>query len=165
MNLIPWRDKRSNSAIRSRSVDSSISRFRRDMERMFERFFEDPFGMVRAPLAFPEGWAPSLDVVESDKEVTVKAELPGVDPEDLDITISGSVLTISGEKSESTETKGDSWYQSERRFGTFRRRVQLPSYVDGDKVSAEHANGVLTIHLEKLNSAAPKRVPVKAAAR
>ena len=127
---------------------------------MFERFFRDPFSIVREPLTRFGDWAPSLDVVESDRQVTVKAEVPGVDLKDLDITISGNVLTLTGKKSDSTEQKGDSWYHSERRFGTFQRSIQLPSYVDIEKVSAEHSNGVLTIRLEKLASATPKRIPV-----
>lgn len=162
MNLIPWKSKRSGNGAREASADTSLSQFRHEVDRLFDRFFEDPFGGLREPPAPLGGWAPSLDVVETDKGVVVKAEVPGVDPKDIDITISGNVLTLSGEKSESTEEKGDSWYHSERRFGMFRRSVQLPSYVDTEKVSAEYVNGELTIRLDRLSSVAPKRVPVKA---
>lgn len=161
MNLIPWRNKRNGNEIQKTSWGPNLSRFRSDVDHLFDTFFEDPFSLMREPMAGFGNWVPSLDMVETDKEVTVKAELPGVDPKDLDIRISGNVLTLSGDKNESTEEKGDGWYHSERRFGTFRRSVQLPGHVDPDKVSAEHANGVLTIRFKKSGSDAPKRVPVK----
>ncbi len=164
MNLIPWRSKRNKNEIQRVATDPDVNRFLHEANRLFDRFFEDPFGLTREPMTFGGGWVPSLDVVESEKKLTVKAELPGMDPKDLNITISGNVLTVSGEKRESTEEKYDSWYLSERRFGTFRRSVQLPSNIDTEKVSAEHVNGVLTIHLDKLNSAPPKRVTVKSSA-
>ncbi len=164
MKLIPWRSKKDGGEIRPSESSTSITRFRDEVDRLFDRLFEDPFGMIREPLATPGGWAPTLDVVESDKEVMVRAEVPGMDPKDIDITVSGNVLTLSGEKRDSVEDKGDNWYHCERRFGTFRRNVQLPSYVDMNKVSAEHANGVLTIHIDKVSSAAPKKVTVKPAA-
>ncbi|MFQ5496124.1 MAG: Hsp20/alpha crystallin family protein [Phycisphaerae bacterium] len=161
MNLIPWRSKRS-AAVKESSVEPNISRFRREMDRMFDRFFEDPFGAIREPLTAIDGWRPSLDVVESDKEVIVTAEVPGVDPKDLEITCSGNVLRLAGQKRESTEENRDGCYRAERRFGMFRRNLPLPSGVDTDKVSAEQVNGVLTIRIPKRSSATPKRVPVKA---
>ncbi len=164
MNLIPWRNKRSGNELQESPRALDIHRFRHEIDRMFDRFFQDPFGAFLEPSTAWGGWAPSLDIVETDHDITLKVDVPGVDPKDLDIRISGNVLTLSGEKSESNENQGDTWYHSERRFGTFRRNVQLPSYVDPEKVSAEHANGVLTIRLEKLKSATPKRVPVKVTA-
>ncbi len=161
MNLIPWKSKSGHGDINQLPADSNITRFRHEFDRMFDRFFEEPFGLIAEPFASFGKWAPSLDVVESDEEFTIKAELPGLDPKELDISISGNVLTLSGEKRESTEQKSDSYYHSECRFGTFRRAVQLPSYVDTEKVSAQHNNGVLTIRLAKQSSVSPKRIPVK----
>ena len=107
------------------------------------------------------GHYPAIDVSETDTEVVVRAEVAGVDPRGIDVSLSGQTLTIGGEKKESTETQGENWYRSERRFGSFRRTLQLPAPVDTEKVSAEHKNGVLTVRLKKLQSALPKRIPVR----
>lgn len=162
MNLIPWRNKQNSESSEERELAPMLRHFRTEMDRVFSRFFSEPFGALAEVWPDLRGWGPSLDVSETDTHVVVKAELPGVDPKEVDVRIAGNVLTISGEKSESSERKGESFYHTERRFGSFRRTVPLPAYVDAEKVSAEHANGVLSIQLPKSASATPKRVPVKA---
>jgi HSP20 family protein len=87
-------------------------------------------------------------------------EIPGVGPEDLDIAVSGSILTISGEKKEENEERGQSIYRSERRFGSFRRSVTLADSVDTENISADYDKGVLTIHLAKSEKAVARRIPV-----
>jgi HSP20 family protein len=130
------------------------------MDRLFDQFFGGP-GPARATGFSPlRGFAPSLDVSETDTEITVRAEVPGIDPKDLEVSVSGNVLTLAGEKKESTERKGENYYQAERRFGSFRRTIQLPTEVNCEKISAEHRNGILMIRLPKVASAAPKRIPV-----
>lgn len=162
MNLIPWRTKQHGMEPIGRAVAPPVQRLRSELNRLFDRFLEEPFGGLEQTWPGLGPWGPSLDVSESKTHVIVKAELPGIDPKKVDITIAGSTLSISGEKSEGTERNDESYYHSERRFGSFRREVQLPTYVDSEKVSAEYAHGVLIIQLEKQKSATPKHVPVKA---
>jgi HSP20 family protein len=159
MSLIPWKNKSADGGSMERVTDP-LRRFRNEMDRVFDRFLESPWGLPSDPFG-EGGWLPSLDMSETDKHVIIRAEMPGVDPKDINLTISGNVLTLSGEKKEVSQRKSESWHHTERSFGSFRRSMQLPTYVDAEKVSAEHAHGVLTIQLEKLQSATPKRIEVK----
>lgn len=158
MSLIPWRGKRHET----RGEVVPLSAFRHEVDRLFDSFLREPFGW--GEMGWNEWWNPSLDVSEDEKSVTVRAEVPGVKPEDINLSVMGNTLVISGEKKESEERKGDGFYQSERRFGSFRRDVMLPAGVDSEKVSAEYAHGVLTVRLEKSPDALPKKIPVKAEA-
>jgi len=134
----------------------TLSRLQDEMNDLFGRFFEG------WPLATGEGaWWPALDVADKDDKVIVKAELPGVTNEDIDVSVHGDVLTISGEKKASTEDSGEGYYHAERRYGSFRREVRLPSAVDTEKVEATFRDGVLTITLPKDQQALPKRIEVK----
>ena len=89
------------------------------------------------------------------------AELPGIDPKDLDVTVTGNQLVLSGEKKESTEHDGKDFHQSETRYGSFRRTIPLPEGIDTEHVDAQYANGVLTLHMQKTAQAATKRIEVK----
>ncbi|MCY2932468.1 MAG: Hsp20/alpha crystallin family protein [Planctomycetota bacterium] len=106
---------------------------------------------------------PALDVAEHEKEYVVHAELPGIKPEDVEISVLDNVLTISGEKKEEAETAGRSWQHVERRYGAFRRSIQLPAGVEPEKVSVDYRDGVLRITLPKSEKAMPRRITVKAA--
>jgi HSP20 family protein len=156
MNLSLWK--------RRSPVNSDLARLRDEMDRTFDRFFSEPWGMLEPKLLRTEGWYPAIDVSESDAEVTVRAELPGIAAKDLDIEVTGTTLTISGKKEECEEKKGEDFYQSERRFGSFRRVIDLPETVDADKVTAEAENGVVTIHVARKPGIKPKRIEVKPAA-
>ncbi len=160
MALIPWRGKQRTPDVRP-VEESPLTQFRAEMDHLFDRFLREPWGMLERGLGGPGEWMPSLDITETDREITIRAEVPGIDPEHLDIRISGNVLTLSGEKSESSERKDENCFHAERRFGAFRRSIQLPSEVDADKVSAEHANGVVTIRAPKLPGAQPRKIQVK----
>lgn len=161
-NLIPWRSK--VREIGDETTESAITRFHSEVDRLFERFFGEPFwgGFRLLPGWRPwaAGWTPSLDVSETEEAVTVRAEVPGVDPKDIDISVSGDVLVISGEKREEREERHENYYRAERSFGSFRRSVPLPASVDRDKISAEYDKGVLTIRLAKSEKAVAKRIPV-----
>ncbi|HUU82558.1 MAG TPA: Hsp20/alpha crystallin family protein [Phycisphaerae bacterium] len=161
MNLIPRRNKGIEKDAEEPLASSPMARFRAEMDRLFERFFSDPWGMTTDLFTPGRGWAPTLDVAETDQEITVRAEVPGVDPENLDISLSGHMLVISGEKKESSEREEENIYHAERRFGSFRRSVPLPTSVDTDKISAEHKDGILTIHLPKVEAARPKKITIK----
>lgn len=158
MNLIPWRNKRSDL-----EQTSPVDTLRAEMDRLFDRwsgFSTRDLGEIFAPMA---GWGPSLDIAETDDEITVEAELPGMDPKNLDVSIIGQTLTIAGEKKETSEKKERDFVRTERRFGSFRRRINLPAEIDADKVKAEFKDGVLTLKLRKVASAAPRRIKVSAA--
>lgn len=162
MSLIPWKGKQRDIDWEEWMERSPVGSLRREMDRLFDRFFGAGEAASGGELSRAMRWMPSLDVAETEKEVTVRAELPGVDPKDIDISISGQTLTVSGEKKEVTERRGESSFHSERCFGAFRRTVPLPVPVDEEKASAEYKKGVLTIRLTKSASAMPKRISVRA---
>jgi HSP20 family protein len=160
MKLMPWRNKKRES--REVSVPSLWDNG--GLDRLFERWLREPWAFdwpARSgdPSSFGD-WIPPVDITESEREVTVRTEIPGVDPENLSITVSGDVLTLAGEKSDSAEKKGENYYRTERRFGSFRRSIQLPTAVDADKVNAEYQDGVLTVTMERKERAAAKRIAV-----
>jgi len=108
-------------------------------------------------------WALALDVIEDEDKFIVKASLPGVKPEDMDITVSDNVLTIKGEiKQEEIEDEGK-YHLRERRYGMFQRSITLPVAVNTDKIEAIHEEGVLTLIIPKVEEVKPKRINVKTA--
>ena len=104
---------------------------------------------------------PSVDVVEEDDEILVTAELPGMDPDEIDIQVSGDELTIHGEKRESSDTNDGGLHHCERRYGTFTRRIELPPSADTDRIEAEQLDGVLTVRIQKRPEAASRRIDVR----
>lgn len=112
------------------------------------------------------GWADggmnmAMDVSENDDEYLVKASLPGIKPEDLDITYEGNTLTIKGEVKEEREEEETRYHLRERRFGRFARSVSLPSNIDQENIEAKYESGILTLHLPKAEEAKPKRISVQ----
>ena len=136
----------------------TISSIQEEMNRMFDRFFKGgelpDFGMAGT-------WAPPIDLSETADKVTVKAEIPGMDPKEIDISIQGDTLMIKGEKKEEKEEKGKNFYRMERRYGSFSRSIDLPASVDTNKVTAECKNGVLEITMQKKEEVKPKQISVK----
>jgi HSP20 family protein len=159
MSLIPWRNKPLAGGPEGES--SPMLALRNEIDRLFESFFREPFGAIDWPTWGSDKWAPAVDVTDSEKELTVRAELPGIDPKDLDVTVTGNQLVLSGEKKQSTEHDGKNYYHSETRYGSFRRTIPLPEGVDTEHVEAQFANGVLTLHLPKTAPAVQKRIEVK----
>lgn len=162
MKLMPGQKKSTND-----SHDVSTTSRRGDLEQLFDRFVGGSWPMLRGSDLFggdayfgARVLNPPIDISETDTAILIRSEIPGVDPKDLSITVSGDLLTLSGEKSESSEKQDENFFHSERRFGSFRRTVQLPSTVDADKVHAEYDNGVLTVTLKRKDGAAVKRIPV-----
>jgi HSP20 family protein len=113
-----------------------------------------------APLAEAE-FAPTLEVTETESEWRVDAELPGVDPKDVSITVTGNVLTLRGEKKVEERTEAGSVRRAERRYGKFTRSLEFPSDLDGAKVVAKAKNGILTIRLPKAEAARPKAIDIQ----
>jgi len=158
MSLIPWRAKQQGAAA---GEVSSIGALRTEIDRIFDSLIREPLGSIDWPFAGEDKWAPAVDVVESENEVTVRAEVPGIEPDDLSVTLTGSQLVLSGEKRETVEEKGREVYQRESRWGSFRRAVALPEEVDRENIDAEYTNGVLLITLKKVKPTVPKRIEVK----
>lgn len=142
-----------------------------DVERMFEDWFED-FWARPLPRLWRPGFArlrsisleaPILDVYEQKDELIVKAEIPGLTKDEIDITIEGNTLTIKGEKKKEEEVKDDDYYRCERTYGAFSRSIELPVTVQTDKVNASFKNGVLEIRMPKTEEAKKNVVKVKVA--
>jgi HSP20 family protein len=156
MSLIPWRNKQREEL----PEPFPLGNFRTEMDRLFNSFFGDVFPETERSWGLT-AWGPPLDVEETDKEILVRAEIPGVKAEELDLSIANGALVISGEKKESQERKEKGYFHQERRFGSFRREVPLPAAVDEANVEAEYKDGVLHVKLYKAQEALPKRIPVK----
>ena len=105
--------------------------------------------------------APRTDLAAAENEVTVRMELPGVDPKDVDIRATAGLLTVCGEKKAEKEEKRKNYHYVERQFGSFHRTIQLPSTVDPNRVNAAYKNGVLTITIAKRAEAKPRRIKVR----
>jgi len=132
---------------------------REAMDRLFDDAFTRPFSIVR------EGGSnlasPAVDMYQTDDEVIVKAALPGIKPEEVQINVTGDILTIKGEVKHEDEKKDKSWHIREHRWSSFERSIMLPSGVISDKAKADFDNGILTITLPKSPDVKPKTITVK----
>jgi HSP20 family protein len=132
------------------------------VNQLFDDFFGGRGDRSLAP--FGEGWgafSPQVDLTETEDEIMISAELPGLSDEDIEVSLSGDVLTLSGEKKEEKEEKGKSYYRSERSYGSFRRAIPLPAEVDPEQVEAVFQKGVLTVSLSKTGKTKAKKISVK----
>jgi len=130
------------------------------LQKAMDRLFET--SLVRPVLPTVFGASPALDMYETDNEVVVKATVPGVKPEDIQVTVTGNTLTIKGEVKAEEDVKRRSYVYRERRYGEFVRSIGLPGGVEADKATAEFEHGVLTLKIPKAESAKPKTVQVQA---
>ncbi len=150
MEMVPYRKRR----------ESALARFQDSVNDLFNRFFEN----WDVPLPLSESaWMPAVDVIEQEDSISVRAELPGIRPEDLDISIQGSTLTICGEKKEEREEKEENYRRMERRYGNFRRLIALPADVDPESTEATYRDGVLNVTVCKTEQAKPRKVKVNVA--
>ena len=134
---------------------NGLARLQNEMDDLFDGFFgglDRPFGA--------KSW-PALDIAEQDDALVVRAEVPGCKAEDIDISVYGNMLTISGEKKETKEDKDKGYYHTESVYGSFRREVMLPADVDPAKVEATYKDGILSITLPKAAASKAVKVPVK----
>jgi HSP20 family protein len=146
-SLVPWRNEKSQlPATREDFLDPFVA-FRREMDRMFDDFLRG--SALRPALAGWQGTAPAVDIDETDKELVITAELPGVTDKDVEVSLAGDILTIKGEKKAEQEQKNGDTYYAERRFGSFSRSFRLPFRLADEKVDAKFKDGVLTIRLPK----------------
>lgn len=147
-------------------MNTLTTRTRRDpfrelssLQREVDRLFGDALGGSGTP-ATAGAWAPALDVEETEDGFTLHIELPGVSPDDVEVSLEENVLTIAGERRFYDERDGESFRRIERAFGRFHRAVRLPDRVAPDKVTATHRDGLLTIQVPKAEEAKPRRIEV-----
>ena len=142
-----------------------LTHWERDMERMMDDFF----GRRTRPW-WPERWfrtesmdvtAPAVDLFEEKDDIVVKAELPGMDKDNIEVRLTDHHLTIKGEKKKEEEVKEENYYRSERSYGSFLRTLELPKEVHADKVKASFKKGILEVRLPKTEDAKAKEVKVK----
>ena len=144
--LAPWRPFR------------ELERMRREMDRLWDSFFE---GRPRRKIEELGEWGPSLDLSETKNDLIVKAEVPGMDPKDIDISLDKDILTIKGEKKQETEEKEENYHFIERTYGAFARSIRLPRGVHSDKINASYKNGVLRVTLPKSEEAKKNEIRIK----
>jgi HSP20 family protein len=132
-----------------------LARLHSDMDDLFGSFFGD------WPVLSQRGIWPAIDIADSENEIVVKAEVPGCKAEDIDISVYGNTLTLSGEKKAEEEKKEKGYYHLERSYGSFRRDIALPDEVDPNKVEASCKDGVLTVTLPKSEKTRAVKVKVK----
>lgn len=150
MSLMRWRPGRDISTIRD------------EMNRLFDDFFTSfPSIFSERKRGLLEGeWAPNIDVAETDENVVVTAELPGVNQNEVEITVVNDVLTLKGEKKEEKEIKKENYHRVERSYGSFQRSISLPTGVQADKAKANYKDGVLTVTIPKIEEAKPKSIKI-----
>jgi len=126
------------------------------MDNLFESFWG--FGGGDAP---EQAWSPRVDISETDNEVVISSELPGIKAEDVKITVADGVVTIEGEKKDEQETEGRETRRVERVYGSFRRSFRLPTAVNADEIAATYGDGVLVVNLPKEEAAKARQIEVK----
>lgn len=151
--VAPWRPR------------MDLTRWERDMERMMDDFF----GRRMRPW-WPERWlraeaaeitAPPLDLYEEKGDIVVKAELPGIEKDNIEVNLTNHHLSIKGEKKKEEEVKEENYYRSERSYGSFLRTIELPADVQPDKIKASFKQGILEVRLPKTEEAKGKEIKVK----
>ena len=128
---------------------------RRTVDRLFDNASQDHDWAQSTP------WGLAVDVVENKDDFIVKASVPGINPDDLDISYVDDTLTIKGEIKSENEVKEDQYHLRERRYGTFSRSITLPTKIKGDAIEASYQNGVITLRLPKAEEVKPKRIAIK----
>ena len=145
MTLIRWRPTRNLESVQD------------EVNRVFESFFNAPMRRRGEDVG---GWYPDVDIVESKDNIEVQVDLPGMEKDDIKVSVEDSVLTIKGERKAMKEEKEKNYHQIERTCGTFTRSFSLPTSVEGERIKANYKNGVLKIDLPKAEAVKPKEIPI-----
>jgi HSP20 family protein len=158
MAIVPWKKGEERSLTERGSADP-FSYLRNQINRVFDDFWGEPWLARREAGG---GVWPQVDVTETDKEIKVCAEIPGVDAKDVDVSVEEGTLTISGEKKYEREENEKGQYRMERSYGSFERMIPLPAEVDESKAKAEFKNGVLRLSLPKRpgTESRRKKIPI-----
>lgn len=153
MAIVRWNPARELTAF-----PTDILSMQREINRMFDDFFRsdrDESSLLA------QAWKPAVDIVEEDDAYVAKIELPGVNKDDVKITMQDNVLTVRGEKKAEKKGKEENMHRVERFYGSFQRSFTLPSSVKNDKIEADYKDGILTINMPKAEEAKPKQIEVK----
>jgi HSP20 family protein len=130
------------------------------MNRLFDESFKGIGRGTEDDWLLGGTWAPAVDIFEQEGNIVLKAELPGIDPKDVDIRLENNVLTLRGERKVDNEVKRESFHRIERAYGTFARSFTLPSTVDQQSIKADYKDGVLKVVLPKREEAKPKQITI-----
>ncbi len=153
MALIPWRPKEMWW-----DPFQDLERIQNEMNRLFDSSLG---GLKTRESGLLEGaWNPAIDIYDSKDNIMVKADVPGMKKDEIDISVHGDTLVIKGEKKQENKTKEKDFVRTERFYGSFNRTLRLPSEVDSEKVNASYMNGVLEIVLPKKEEARPKQLKI-----
>jgi HSP20 family protein len=133
------------------------------MDRLFNELVGRSFGQLADETSSFGSWSPSVNVLEKDDAIVISADLPGLKPEDVEVTVDNDVLTIRGERSFEEAADGETYHRVERSYGSFERSFSVPKTVDPEKIEARFVNGEMTITLPKREESKPRSVRVKVA--
>ena len=151
MTIVRWEPLRELSSLQS------------DMNRLFNAMFDAPAG--GGGQGQLRRWTPAMDLAETEDAFVLRADLPGVSQEDVQIELEDTVLTVSGERKSDHESKGEGFYRVERSFGAFSRSLTLPKGVDAEAVAASFTDGVLEVRIPKPEQRKPRRIAINGAGR
>ncbi|MCL5125898.1 MAG: Hsp20/alpha crystallin family protein [Deltaproteobacteria bacterium] len=152
-SLIPWRWKEVPNV-----PDNALTEFRKEVDDLFNNFFGNADWLPGT--YFNRGFTPVFDVSETDEDILIKAELPGIDPKDIEVNLTGNTITVKGEKKEEREEKGENMHRVERSFGSFSRSLTLPCDVKQDNIEANFKHGVLNLKLPKSESSRKRSIKI-----
>lgn len=142
-----------------RRNEGALNFLRSEVEDLFSKFFGE-MPVEFAP-GMPVPWVPQVDVQETEKDILVKADLPGIEPKDVEVTVENGTLILRGERKEEHEEKKNNYFRLERFHGNFYREVPLPVGADPEKIVANSSKGVVTVSIPKKPEVLPKKIPVK----
>ncbi|HEV7750635.1 MAG TPA: Hsp20/alpha crystallin family protein [Baekduia sp.] len=137
-----------------------INSLQQEMNRLFSTFFDTPGAGTGGGTAGARRWVPPMDLVETDDQFVLRADLPGMSEGDVDLALEDNVLTVSGERRIEHEDRGEGFYRLERASGAFSRSLTLPKGVDGDAITARFAQGVLEVRIPKPEQRKPRKLQI-----
>ncbi len=156
-DIVPWRGLKKNDSLSRRDeYEDAFLGLQKHVNDLFDNFFSGS-GFGIEPL-MGRTFTPKVDVVETDEAIMVKAELPGMDEKEIDVSVNDDSLVLKGEKKEEKEEKKGGFHRVERSYGSFYRRIAIPAEVDAEKVEASYKNGVLTVNLPKTGTGTTKKI-------
>lgn len=142
--------------VKSGSIKGELESMRREMDRIWNRF-------SRESSTYEREWNPSLDLMETEASLVAEVEVPGINADDIDISVTSDMLTVTGEKKQQTDEQGKNYHVLERAYGRFSRSIPLPTAVNPDRVEARCKDGILRITMGKSQGAKSKRIEIKTA--
>ena len=137
-----------------------LRRFNEDVNQLFSESRNLPVGEDDRSSIVTSNWSPAVDIKEEDERFVLKADIPGVDPKDIDVTMADGVLTIKGERKHESEEEAEGYKRVERSYGSFYRRCSLPDTADAERVTAKGKDGVLEVFIPKQEKVQPRRIAV-----